>query len=554
MAINTGTLNSKAINGTAGTITAFTSVNTSFGSEYTRNAANVSRSALSYRFDWQPILNQAWTLPLPLVVKQGITYALPLRVNADFKSSYGDKVNVGFGVTYSLMERVNVPFEVPYDLGLDRINAPFVVAYAIKVANSFAVTYDFPVRVQAPFAISSPLVETINAPFAATYDLQALNPVSKAFVTVYNLEGNATVDLTDAITLIHAGDQIGIEQGRVEQDEGSFNWRGQVALADIRDYGRFQFNDDVTVTLYGEVYNMIVSAKQLSRGNSITGPTADAQLELLGVAARYDTPIAVPVNKTWGAITAKAAVEELLGVTVTWNIIDWLIPANRLSGTDASPVKLATDIVLAAGGVLEANPDGTISVRKLYPVSVPDYLTGTVDHTYTEEDDILGLNEGLRNQQVFNQFRIRDGQAAGFQDRVEFTADDDTGLAGDLRVYPSPFRSVRMSTTGPNTISLTKASPHEVVLPQTEDIQIIDGSATLRYPIDNITSVVWIADNLGALVFETGATTVTATAIGTDPLTRYSYATVSYNTRALHWRGRSPAPIGVQFLVIDDAA
>jgi len=565
MAINDGVVNGNAINAPVGAVSPPTPVeSTSFEFGYLRNQTTPNLSANIHRYSHGVSLTFPYEIPtrLPVDVGSGEGFVLQngLVVDTGFTISLGDLVTGAQTISVPLGVVVNTPFEVIYSYVNDVVNTPFEILQPVALNSAFEITYNMTQRVTGPHEIPAPLVTTANSAFDIVYSILNFNPVvgpfggtgqPPGFKIIYNLEDNTTLDVTNAIIMTHEGEQIGLQQGSVEIDEGGFNWRGRILLADVTDYGRFQFNEDVQLDIYGETYNMIVQSKSLDR-NSPAG--ASAQLELLGVAARFDVPIASPINQTFGVIGANAAVDQILGTTVQWDIVDWVIPANRLAGDNASPVELASKIVEAAGGRLEANPDGTIRVRHLYPVSLVDYSTATPAHVYTENDSILAVAEGIRNQEIVNRIRIRDTSDSAFRDRIVFEADDDSGLRGDLFVYPSPYRSIVLEHTGPTNIILNPQVPFDILQVKTEIIEIREGTGSVQFGIAQITNIDWMEVNLGGLSFEPDSTTVTATSIGTTPLTTHSLVEVTYTTRAKHWRTESLTPIQVQYLVIDENA
>lgn len=559
MSFNTSQFNGATFNASQAGATALVLTEVGFQLVYARDAVDTSRTRLSMRFQQCPTLNMAHSVEARLTIKADFEVLPRLNVNTGFSLLWGAQVNAGFEVSSPMLAPVEAPFAIDYDYTGDVVNASFSMPYEVRVGQAMEISYSYLQKVNAPIVVPVGLVTTVNAPFDMLSNVLNVNPVSgpdggggavPGFSMVYNLEENLSLDVTNAIVMEHGGDVIEIQQGTVLQDEGGFNWQGRIELADVADYGRFRFNDDVTLTIYGEPYNMMVQSKSLNRQDH---RTARAELELLGVAARLDTPIAEPINQTYGAIGAHDAVEAILGTTVSWQVPDWVIPSGRLVGEDVSPVELATKIVEAVGGRLEAQPDGTLVARFWYPTKVANYLTATPDHTYTEADSILSVSEGIRNNKVVNKIRIRDADDSSFTDRIVFEADDDSGLRGDLFVYPSPFRAIHIQHTGPTNVLLTQQNPVDVIQVKEEVVEITDGSGSVGFPIAGIISLEWLENDLMGLNFAVGSTTVQSTRTGDAPKDDHSLVRVTYQTRAKHWRASSPSAIDVQFLVVDGA-
>lgn len=258
------------------------------------------------------------------------------------------------------------------------------------------------------------------------------------------------------------------------------------------------------------------------------------------------------------SVYARDAVEAALGTVIDWQMVNWIIPPYRLSAENASPLQFARTIVEAAGGVLESKRDGTFLARHRFPVSTLNYETTAPDHVFLEIDKIASVTEQFVPGKIVNRIRITDTDA-NFADRIEFVPNenDAQGLSGELRVYPSPWRStLRLLQTSPaQVVTLTVANPWERTRLVTENdeglvgelIEIVNGEGNTHYPIDSIENVEWLSVPLGPVTFEPNSTTVRSTL----PEEGYGLMRLTYYTRYLSYNAVSTEPLPAQFILED---
>lgn len=350
--------------------------------------------------------------------------------------------------------------------------------------------------------------------------------------------------------------ELDVFQAEVSKSEDQIHWTCSLELANIEDYARFAQDASFTLELFGEQWAFIVDSKELQR----SGP-AGRRFQLNGVSptAMYDLPRAEPYSVTYSIpVFARAAAEAALGTTIDWQIVDWLIPAYRLVADNASPLAFAARIVEAAGGVLESKKDGTFLARHRFPVSTQNYETATPDHAFSELDKIVSVREQFVPGKIVNRIRISD-QDANFLDRIEFVADegDPSGLSGELRVYPSPWRTeVRLVCTSDiSDVRLQENAPRERTRVVTEEedgvtgelVEFRNSEANTGYPIDSIDSVEWISASLGSVTFEPNSTTLRSS----SPTEGYGLARVVYRTRYLSYDAQAFDVTPAQFILED---
>lgn len=391
------------------------------------------------------------------------------------------------------------------------------------------------------------------------WDLTPRDKVAKKHRSIWNIGEASVITITDVPFVELNGVKIDILNCVLSQDEGGYAWLCDFTLANIKDYDKFSQDVAFVVDLQGEEFNFIVDSKSLSRN-------APAQLEMqvkgISPTAIYDNDrvetLDVVFDDTDNLIFAKQAAETALGTSITWDILDWVIPPLRLGFSNTTPIRVAQTIVEAAGGILETQPDGTLKARKRFPVSTPDFDTASVDHVFTDASDNISISEGLTFARGVNSLNIRDSEEETVFDSVEFVFDDNIDSSGSasgkstnkgkLRVYPSPFRPVNIINTGLNGVLLSPLGQES--RSETESIEVFDGRATTKYPISSITSIV------GA----TGGFTFVNNEIKAEDISdKFELIEITYNTKSINFNAELPddglteQEVRVQFLVDDPA-
>ena len=263
--------------------------------------------------------------------------------------------------------------------------------------------------------------------------------------------------------------------------------------------------------MLGEQYSLLVDAKELDRSSPVS---VSATLAGLSPTVRHDFPRADPYTKEWSVpVYAKAAAEAAIGEAIQWDIVNWEIPAYRLVVEAVAPIEVVNMLAEAAGGVVEAALDGTLIVRPLFPVTVPDYATTTPDHTLVETSDMLSLTERFVSGRIYNKFCIKDSEA-DYADIIEFTPDPDDPYKGVLRAFPSPWREyVNVVDTSGAVVNvygtgvpiseewIGARDPDPEDIPKGELLEIFEGAGNVQYPIWGITGLVWESEPLGGVTY-----------------------------------------------------
>ena len=326
----------------------------------------------------------------------------------------------------------------------------------------------------------------------------------------------------------------------ITADENSPYWQCEMTLKDARDYVRFPRDAPFVIRLFGVDFAFIVDSRTLSRsiddsGNYLETCTIGGLSPLVAKAR----PRATRITETWTSPElASSIVESLIG-SVTWNLVDWIVPSYRLAAERADPLEVAKQVVTAVGGLIESRPDGTVVCRHLWPTSIAALDSAVPDHSL-DERVIYAASESPTQDELVDRVRIHDGEAS-FQDRLEYVpnkiGENDDPRNGVLYAFVSPWREgLRIVTTRPSKISVGPVSEGTRIVGDdnpdypAETVTFAERTGSTQYPVMSLTSLDWLDENLGSATVQPYSTTIDA---GDGSYGGYSLAKVQYVSRYL---------------------
>ena len=468
---------------------------------------------------------------------------------ASIGSSYSIQAKVASAVAlaYDLEAvsflRVVSSVQAPYNEG--RVSSDVSIAYlmpaSIKVLQSIASVYSCRGLVRSPFSSLYSMPNKVRNAVSAPSSIKSYNRVVGAFAGIYSvLSASQVISTSQQPYITVGGVNVAIESGDVSASEGGFAWECNLAVAKVEDYARFQRDTPFTVTLYGEVYQFITDGKEIQRG----GP-AEVSCRIMGISpsASFASPRSPAKDYLWDTVKyASAIVQEATSSGVTWGIVDWPLPAHRVSFTRATPMDIVKKLAEVAGGVVETSKAGALRVRSLFPTSVPLYPSATPSHVFLEATDILSVSENYAYDEVYNKYRLLDVEAAA-EDTLEWEQGTSSPYVGIIRAYPFPWRTdVVLKHTGDPAITIGAQTYSEKEYEET--VEFFEGAGSTAHPILSISSVRWTAVNLGALAYATDSRELTVSGPQQN-----SVAIISYKSRSLEYPVVAPNSDPAQFLL-----
>jgi hypothetical protein len=423
----------------------------------------------------------------------------------------------------------------------------YSVGEVIHAARAWDVVYSIsPVRVRREFVFVDGLRARAARAFEFVSLVEGTQMVRREWVLLcWLISESPVVTITAPIITIN-GQSFPVEQAEVRLDEGQYAWVCSVTLYDPAYYDLFQPGDSFSIDMLGEEYVFLYDGKSFSR-NSIV----DVQASVSGISpsALLGEPRAQKITKTWDtSVLALSAVEEVInGYPLVWEILNWGLPPFRLAVQDMTPIEVVQLIAKAAGGVVQTDPDGTLRVRYLFPVRVPDYPTTAEDQFYSDLDHNFSVNEEVGIPEIVNKIRIMDISPGADQDRVEFVQDPDFGDRGYLKVFPSPWReTLFVDHTSLPIVSITYVGVRTEQL-EPEDIEILESKGSVGHPIYQLNTLEWLYRDLGGIVFEQDKNDFNTT----NTTDHESLLRITYTTRWLRFDVVAWPEAKVQFLVLE---
>jgi hypothetical protein len=334
---------------------------------------------------------------------------------------------------------------------------------------------------------------------------------------------------------------MSILSAKISIAEGEFAWTGTMELGNPASYQRIQIDDPFTLELGEESFSMIVDNKTLSR-DGINRP--QLIVSMISPTARFAFPRATPFEKTWdAAIQARDAAEEAVGEAIDWDLINWTIPAKRLSVFAASPLNIVDTIAKSVGGIVETRADGMLRVRHRFPVTVPDWQNTTVSHILTDAADNLSSRESHRARRRTNRVVVRGFLPQPNNDYIGLEIDQQNGET----TTPHPGETVNLlAYNNPQRVSSINASTSagsiwrnpSQSLKISEDVSFSGtNNAMLSKPAQSINSVIWLGENLGVISLGGDGRTISSSSSGV------AIARISYSVYADSWGVSTPNSI-----------
>lgn len=383
----------------------------------------------------------------------------------------------------------------------------------VYFSASFEHTFENALQGRAQFDHEVINALTTRVQFAHTVanELRTNNTGSFEHEIRNSLSSTTVIALTGAPFLMHQGRRVELTELTISQDENDGLWTAAMGVLQIADALRLVERDAVTLDIYGDEYALVVETLGRARRSRtersfVVNCKSPAWLKLGSKAT--------PITKTWGAVSARAAVEEIVGAAVEWSIIDWTIPVGKLTAVGAIPLTVVQSIVKAAGGVVESKRDGTLRVRYRYPVAIPDVPAATPDHFLAEGKDVWRYDISSYSGQSYNRIALANGsEQDGFLTAEDDPANPQTVLGGEQRTF--------FVFTDDRTEVVTVIASDGTVFDR--GTQLIPVEETLRFDNTNtveitkpvhsgFTVVSWYGTNLGALTVS--GRTLTAAAVG----------------------------------------
>lgn len=308
-----------------------------------------------------------------------------------------------------------------------------------------------------------------------------------------------------------------------------------IQLADAGEYQLFARGAVVTISLFGDDYTVVVESKSRRRAH---GSGWTYTIHCLSPAAWLDSPHAQAVSGELTGLASVLAVQLAGAVSISWQTVDWYIPASTWIAADQTPLELLRTLAAAAGAILISEPDGSLTVEPAYPVAVPRWSEVVPAAVISEVLEVFEASDEDDHRPGYNRYLVSDQMTSSETMRIE-----DEAIGGSLhhlRVYQTPWSDdFDLRHTGGDWVFLEALGIEE--RQETETVEFVAGEGRTRYPIYGIVALSWRQVNLGTVTH--GEDGLLAASVEGESL-----LDITYTTRARLWEARDGASEQVQFV------
>jgi hypothetical protein len=400
--------------------------------------------------------------------------------------------------------------ELPFDglWGFNvRVANDLSIVYGSQIARGLTIRYELGrTRVARGCRIPLPMLARVASQCAIVYDIRNVDELRSSLRIRYSILDGAVIEGTPVPEITVRGKTFKSQDCEVNVDEGDSFWTARMNLRDPALLALFGPDEPFTILFGGETYSFIRDEPGFTRSGQVS-----FSVNMRGVSpgAIYADPRATRITKTWDVPTLASAVlaEIMPDVVVTLeDVIDWTIPANRLVADNRTPIEIAKQIAGAAGAVLESEPDGSLTIRPLTAVPVPEWTSATPDASYDDLRDQFSVTEETPVRRLANAFRILDGSADDANGLLQIEVDTrEDGLndgRSDFVVGDRPglliFKSLDVDVSRVRASAGVVSDEAAGTTEKTEDLNFANAAeAKLAYPTAALDSFEWLGTDLG---------------------------------------------------------
>lgn len=375
----------------------------------------------------------------------------------------------------------------------------------------------------------------------ATYEIGGIVAVAREITAPHALlAGDA---LTVSLVVIVDGqtlDPIGVS---ISGDSDSYCWSLTLTLRELEDWRRCEPGKTASVTLNGQSWTFVLESRNRGRGFGSLEYTASGRSPTIAL----DSPRAAPVTKTWDRVTALGAAQELCaaaGVSLSWEVCDWTIPAGRLVADEQAPVEVLSALAAACGGVLQSSLAGALRVVYAYPVSVPEMFEVTPALSLSDVDHIFTASESYEFREGYDAVWVTDAATDAGEGSIRIEVDADR--TGKTAFAPGDTVFLRVTASVPYTLRATSGilALVEAGVTETPEAEVVgwpqEETAGTDKSVDAVEDYEWHGLDPGAIVPDGAGGLKLSAGAG------FGVATVEYSTRYDLWQ-YSPGNLGDSF-------
>ncbi|MDY0013892.1 MAG: hypothetical protein RBS40_13485 [Rhodocyclaceae bacterium] len=391
-----------------------------------------------------------------------------------------------------------------------------------------------------PWQISGPVAGALAQPWAILgaaaqgllaqpWDLPGRDTLAAALTQPWSIGADASL-LRYTVEVLAAGQPVRVSHLNIEGDLGQDVLSCEVHPETEGEYLLCALGAALQITVTSaeatSVFQFVVTAPRIDEQHGQTRYVVEA----MSPAVLLGEPWATPIDGEHSGLASAIAASLAAPLTLSWQTVDWSIPAATLIASQQTPLALLKQVAAAVGAVVQSLPDGSLRVLPEYPLAVPAWPTASPDQSLTETLDLFTTAATPDIRQGHNKFLIGDQMTSADTLRLEEEAL--TATTKLVRGYQTPWTGAFiLRHTGGAWVQIEPLGIE--TRQQTETIEIVAGSGRTQYPIVSRDAVTWGQVNLGTVTFSEDGT-LSASVAGESLLT------LTYTTRCRKWRVRDP--------------
>jgi len=288
----------------------------------------------------------------------------------------------------------------------------------------------------------------------------------------------------------------------LDTDEDSYCISMKAELLDPDEWSLCTTGSEITIDINGTSFLFIIDNRERTRSFGETSYSIEGR----SITAKLGEGNASQLYYEWESDqTAQSIVQGLCddhSITLSWDILDWTIPANTLIAEGEYPIEVIRRIADAAGAILQTTPGGTLKVQPKYSVTPSHYYDADQTPTITldDADDIISISETKDLRSLYNAVILMnkdlDSDISYSIEEIDWDYDSKSVTLA-VRVYPFQDSVELLSAGDPSLVSIVNYG--EQTESVEEIIEIVEGQGSSEKPIFSVDSYSYNWDNLGSL-------------------------------------------------------
>ncbi|UYD21511.1 hypothetical protein [Vibrio phage 29Fa.3] len=416
--------------------------------------------------------------------------------------------------------------------------------YIEALTGSFSFDSNYQITETKSFGFESSY--QVNVPnefgFSSTYEVRPKGEQVFNFDSRYLIKESGNIQPPQDLELYINGELFDyapeVEKLTVSSNSSSHGYA--LSLTSNKIPEGLNLNTPIELIVNGEIYRFIFDRVELSKQG--VGEFTRV-LSAVAPIMKHTTPRSSTVSYTNDApILARDLVETILGVSVNWNIIDWLIPEFRLAAENLTPLDIVGQVVKAVGANIRSAKDGTLTVNYDFKVSPTEYDTATKKLELNTFEHVFTLKAALVPKGGFNRFVVTDTNTTTISAEITESSVISRNSAV-IKVFTPRVMDLQLIATANEPLLYETTSKNKLVS-VTELVEFKAGRGEVGKPVQGIESVEFISKAVTGIGYTQGGTVITA---GTSE--SYALANVTYKTLLTSFFVDGVTSSRVQFLI-----